>query len=217
MTDVAGAALARIGRRERKRAALRIGLLDELRTRIESSPFEQITIRGLADALDVSEPTVFAQFPTKRSLLTYHIHVWRIGAMLAVDGADEGAPFLQAFFARTADDILLGPRLWFEISAEIARGGGLCEPIEVGDAERLLAFADERALGIEPVSQRSLFAQHVQLLSGPNHTKEQVLDDLLSAFYGVPLALGQHRLADLHGTYRRAVESALESSLGAAP
>lgn len=198
--------------RERKRARIRVGLWEALKERIEATPFADISVRELAAAVEVSEPTFFAHFACKAQLLAYHICLWRIGTCLAASRHPDGGPFLRAFFAGTAESILAGPRMWFEITAEVAHGAGVCEALDISAAERLLVFGDEAALAVPVTPQASLFARHLAVIRQQDHPGlevDQATTALLAAFYGVPLALGQDRLSELPGAYRRQLEHVL--------
>jgi AcrR family transcriptional regulator len=162
----------------------------------------------------VSEPTFFAHFTSKSQLLAYHICLWRIGTTMAASRHPDGAAFLRAFFTSTAESILDGPRLWFEITAEVARGAGLCEILDISDAERLLVFDDEAALGVPITPQADLFANHLAAArqdGRPGLDVSQSATALLAAFYGVPLALGPGRLGELASAYHCQLDRILAS------
>ena len=188
--------------RERKRARLRVGLWRALRERIEHTAFADIPVRELTAAAEVSEPTFFAHFGSKTDLLAYHICMWRIGTVLAADGASDGVDFIRRFFDETARSIVAGPRMWFEITAEVARGGGICAVLDISAAERLLVFDDPRALDVALTPQADLFRRHL----APSPGAEAAVTGLLAGFYGVPLALGADRLDDLQEGYRTLVD-----------
>jgi AcrR family transcriptional regulator len=212
VTAQAAASFDRYPLRERKHARIRVGLWQALKDRIETTAFDSISVRELAAAVEVSEPTFFAHFASKAQLLAYHICLWRIGATMAASRHPDGAAFLRAFFTSTAGSILDGPRLWFEITAEIARGAGLCEALDIGDAERLLVFSDEAALGVPVTPQAGLFARHLAAAredGRPGLDVGQATTALLAAFYGVPLALGPGRLGELASTYHSQLERVL--------
>lgn len=198
--------------RERKRARLRVGLWSALRDRIERMPFAEITVRQLAADLEISEPTFFAHFATKTELLAYHICLWRIDTVHAASRAGEGIGFLRGFFDQTARSIQAGPRLWYEITAEVARGGGVCTQIEISPAERLLAFGDPAMLRVHGAPQPELFEQHLTKAKAAGEYPGRVPDavtSLLTGFYGVPLALGRDRLDELPAAYRRQLDHVL--------
>ncbi|MBB4935465.1 AcrR family transcriptional regulator [Lipingzhangella halophila] len=198
--------------RERKRARLRVGLWRALKERIETTPFTDISVRELTAAMEVSEPTFFAHFTSKAQLLAYHIALWRIGTTLEAAHHPDGAPFLRAFFTSTAEAIRESPQMWFEITAEVARGAGLCEAPEISAAERLLVFGIDEALAVPATPQSELFARHLATAwgQGPDDPDvDQATTALLAAFYGVPLALGHDRLDELDGAYHHQIEHVL--------
>jgi AcrR family transcriptional regulator len=204
--------LAGISLRERKRARLRVGLWSALRTRIERTPFAEITVRELAADLEISEPTFFAHFAGKSELLAYHIGLWRIDTTLAARAGTDGIGFVYRFFEHTAHTIREGPRMWFEITAEVARGGGVCAPVDIGPAERLLVFGDRAALDVPARSQADLFADHLTAAAAAGSLGGSVLaaaTALLTGFYGVPLALGPGRLTELSAAYRAHLDHVL--------
>jgi AcrR family transcriptional regulator len=214
VTAQAAASIDRYPLRERKRARIRVGLWQALKDRIETTAFADISVRELAAAVEVSEPTFFAHFTSKAQLLAYHICLWRIGTCLAASRHPDGAPFLRAFFAGTAESIVEGPRLWFEITAEIARGAGLCQALDISDAERLLVFQDQAALGVPVTPQADLFARHLTAARQdglPGLNVGQATTALLAAFYGVPLALGPGRLDELADAYHSQLDRILAS------
>ncbi|MCJ1709124.1 TetR/AcrR family transcriptional regulator [Microbacterium sp. VKM Ac-2923] len=58
-----------IGRRERKKAATRKAISDAATVLFVERGFDQVSIREVADAADVSPTTVFAHFPQKEALV----------------------------------------------------------------------------------------------------------------------------------------------------
>ena len=204
--------LAGIPLRERKRARLRVGLWSALRTRIERTPFADITVRELAADLEISEPTFFAHFATKTDLIAYHIGLWRIDMALSAGPGGDGIGFVYRFFEHTARAVREGPRMWFEITAEVARGGGVCVPVDIGPAERLLVFDDPAALEVPVRPQDELFAEHLTAAGRFAGRIPQTVTALLAGFYGVPLALGPDRLAELDAAYRAHLDDVLSVS-----
>ncbi|WP_217167404.1 TetR/AcrR family transcriptional regulator [Streptomyces sp. AC512_CC834] len=57
------------GRRERKKAATRAGILEAATTLFLERGFDAVTVREIADAADVSPKTVFSHFPQKEALV----------------------------------------------------------------------------------------------------------------------------------------------------
>jgi hypothetical protein len=95
--------------------------------------------------------------------------------------------------------------MWFEITAEVARGGGVCAQIDIGPAERLLVFDDPAALDVPAATQADLFAHHIGIAAADGRFTGSVpaaVTALLTGFYGVPLAIGPDRLDELDAAYR---------------
>lgn len=57
------------GRRERKKAATRAGILEAATSLFLERGFDAVTVREIADAADVSPKTVFTHFPHKEALV----------------------------------------------------------------------------------------------------------------------------------------------------
>ena len=66
------------GRRDRKLAQTRLALLTALRERLAERPLEEINVRELAEAADVSEATFYNHFPTKTDLAIYFVQLWSV-------------------------------------------------------------------------------------------------------------------------------------------
>ncbi|PTT23084.1 MULTISPECIES: TetR/AcrR family transcriptional regulator [Microbacterium] len=60
---------AEVGRRERKKAATRKAISDAATLLFIERGFDEVSIREIADAADVSPTTVFAHFPQKEALV----------------------------------------------------------------------------------------------------------------------------------------------------
>jgi AcrR family transcriptional regulator len=87
------------GRRERKKRERRDAIARHALALFAAQGFDSVTIREIAEAADVSEPTVFNYFPTKESLV-FHQDQAREAAMIeAVRERAEGTAVLVAFEA----------------------------------------------------------------------------------------------------------------------
>jgi AcrR family transcriptional regulator len=87
------------GRRERKKRERRDAIAQHALALFAAEGFDNVTIREVAEAADVSEPTVFNYFPTKENLV-FHQDQAREAAMLAaVRERAVGMSVLTAFQA----------------------------------------------------------------------------------------------------------------------
>ena len=94
------------GRRDRKLAQTRLALLTALRERLAERPLEEINVRELAEAADVSEATFYNHFPTKTDLAVYFVQLWSVDAGWHAAAADRHGPraaFTAIFDATAAD------------------------------------------------------------------------------------------------------------------
>lgn len=85
-----------MGRRERKKAATRQALADAALDLFLEHGFDEVSIRDVAEAADVSTTTLFKHFPSKEALL-FDMDADREAALVgAVRDRAPGTPLLQA-------------------------------------------------------------------------------------------------------------------------
>lgn len=186
--------------RERKFARTKLGLLRAALERIEQRPLDEISVKELCGAAEVSEATFFNYFPRKADILTYFTQLWslEIAWQLAhtVQSRD-GVDAIAEIFRFAARKIQEQPGTIGEVIAFQARNRDRHRPPEPGRAERLLAFPDHA--GIERFAadgMDQLFARHLQYaiehgqLPANTHLRSAMIG-LVSIFYGVPLTLAQ--------------------------
>jgi AcrR family transcriptional regulator len=132
------------GRRDRKLAQTRLALLTALRERLAERPLEEINVRELAEAADVSEATFYNHFPTKTDLAVYFVQLWSIDAGWHAAAADRHGPraAITAIFDATAADVARAPRVMGEVIAVQARLSGRAAPPPLTALEKRLAFPD---------------------------------------------------------------------------
>lgn len=184
--------------RQRKFARTKLGLLNALKQQLRRKPFEEITIRALCDAVEISEASFFNYFPRKTDLLLYHIQLWSIemawfGRTRAT--ADGGLAAIEDIFARSAAEVARHPALMAEIIASQARLDELPEFGGVSRAERLLAFPDldgiedVQGLGLDellpPLLERAVNAGELPATTD----RGAALIALAGIFLGLPVVL----------------------------
>ncbi len=199
------------GRRERKWAQTRIALLTALRTRLAERPLEDIGVRELADAADISEATFFNYFPSKTDLALYFVQVWSIDVGWFARGADVAGPraAISAIFDATAAAIVAAPRVMGELIAVQARIDLRTAPTALTALEKQLAFPDRP--GVETLDEVGLdgllpprLARARKLGELPRAVDlDQALLALVSVFFGVPMLLARRSPGDVAAVYRR--------------
>ncbi len=199
------------GRRERKHAQTRLALLGALRDRMATRPLEEIGVRELAEAADVSEATFYNYFPSKADLALYFVQVWTIdvGWHAAQAGAAGPRAAIAAIFEATAQQIVLAPRVMGEIIAVQSRLDVTPSLAPMSALEKRLAFP-ERA-GIEAIEAIGLDGLLPPLLVAARKCGElprtvnldAALLALVSVFFGVPLILARRAPTTIAAAYRQ--------------
>src|SRR6187397_1267018 len=87
-----------IGRRERKKAATRKNISDVATTLFLERGFDNVSIREVADAADVSPTTVFAHFSQKEALVFDEDDEQRDRLVAAVRGRRVGTTINRALY-----------------------------------------------------------------------------------------------------------------------
>jgi AcrR family transcriptional regulator len=200
-----------ISLRERKYARTKLALLDAALNRLVDRPFDAISVKELCDEALVSEATFFNYFPKKTDLLIYFIQLWSIDVAwhgVAASKGRGGLAAIEAHFARTAERARRRPRVMNEIIAFMARQREefLFKPVSL--AERLMAFPDwDNVAALPDDAFDSLFEPNIraaiELGELPRRTDVGYTQVALQTiFFGVPLALGIERAADVGKTYK---------------
>lgn len=206
--------MADLGRRERKHAQTRLALLAALTERLAERPLEEISVRELAAAADISEATFFNHFPAKLDLAIYFVQIWSLDAAWRARAAERTSTraAIAAVFDATADVVARHPRVMAEIIVVQARLPGRMTPPPLTRAERQLAYPDRP--GIEAIEAAGLDDILPPLLDRAVERgelpatvdRQQAFLALTAIFFGVPLVLGPrapHLVAD---AYRRQLD-----------
>lgn len=184
--------------RERKLARSRLTLLDAFVERMDQRPIEEIAVRELCAAAEVSEATFFNLFDGKPELVVFFIQLWSLEMAWVARGvlADKGAlAAIEAVFAQTATSVAAHPRVMGEVIAAQARLDGPPPHRTLTLAERLLRFPDHP--GIEALPAEGLDALFPWLLDEAVRRGELPADtdlrflflNLAAIFFGTPIAL----------------------------
>jgi AcrR family transcriptional regulator len=184
--------------RQRKFARTRLGLARVLADALGSEGFEEIPVKRLCRAAEVSEATFFNYFPRKQDLMTYLAHLWVLELGWHVQrakGEAQGLVVVDKLFAEVARTCERRPGVLAELLAWIARGGALNNGLEVSELEKQLAFPELQ--GVEAIPIKGIDAWLLPNLEAaiargdlPENTlMPLLLNALLSVLFGVPLTL----------------------------
>jgi AcrR family transcriptional regulator len=131
--------------RQRKYARTKLGLLHAALEEIRARPLEEVRVKDLCQAVEISEASFFNYFPRKSDLLVYYVQLWSIEMAWHARRLAEtrgGLAAIEEIFRITADRTVENPAPMGEIVAWQARSPAPPELAVVGLAERLLAFSD---------------------------------------------------------------------------
>ncbi len=184
--------------RARKHARARLALLDAWLERVETRPTEEISVRELCQAAEVSEASFFNYFGSKDALIVYFVQLWGLEmGWHARRASRERGPLagIAEIFARTAAAVSASPRVMGEVLAGQARLDRAPELLPVTPAERALRFPDLDDLDSLPAAGLEVLLPTLAeeaLAKGelPPGTDLRLLVITLAAlFFGTPLVL----------------------------
>ncbi len=184
--------------RERKHARTKLGLLDAALRAIASRPFDEVTVRELCAAVQVSEASFFNYFPRKGDLLTYFVQLWSIEMAwhaARLEASAGGLAAIEGIFVRTAREFAAHPEPMAEVIAGQVRLRTAPEFAEITPAERLLRYPGLD--GIESVEGRGLQELLPPLIRAaiargelPRRTDaDALLVALATVFLGLPVVM----------------------------
>lgn len=200
--------------RERKAARLRLDLTAALRVRLDERTLDQITVRELCEAVEISDGTFFNHFPSKADLAFFFVQLWAIDAgWHAAQAAPRGArAAIEAIFDMTAAQASAHPRVMGEIIALQARMPPGLGPRPVSSAERALAFPGRVGLDqLGDLGLDSLLPPLIERAAASGELPASVdrqctLLALCNVFFGVPLLLGPRAPQLIGAAYRQQLD-----------
>lgn len=203
--------LADLPLRTRKRAALRIALVDALVGQLATRTLAEVPVEELARAAGISQATFFNHFPGKVDLLTHFVQLWslRMSALGRRVAAAEASALaaVEALFTATAAEAGAAPNVLLEIIGHQALAATRPRPPVVELAERLLLLPEEDDVASLP--DQGLGALLPELLGLavrrgelPRATEVPALTlAVASIFFGAPVVLGRSQLGQLGPLY----------------
>lgn len=184
--------------RERKLARSRLALLDAFVARLDQRPIEEISVRELCAAAEVSEATFFNHFDGKAELVVFFIQLWSLEqAWYARKNlAERGAlAAVEELFERTAVSVAEHPRVMGEVVAAQARLAAPVPHRALTPAERMLRFPELPGIEALPAEGQEsllpgLLEEAVRRGELPPGTDVQgIFLHLAALFFGTPTAL----------------------------
>ncbi len=196
------------GLRERKFARTRLKLARVLVERLQMSTLDEIVVRDLCDACEISEATFFNYFPRKVDLLDYYTQLWMLElTWRCQNSGKQGLAAVGVSFEFMASSFQARTGVMSEIIARQALLREKPQPVELTLAERMIAFPE--FAGIEELAvggvDKAWWPALEQAMRGgelpSNAHMPTVMVGLASIFYGLPLIMRQGKVSAIGNAY----------------
>lgn len=128
--------------REKKQATQKLKILDAIDEKLKTKALSDISVKEIANELEISEMTFFNYFGSKKEVLIYFIELWSLQMQMCIEGL-KPLKAIYRIFEETAIMIEKNPNLFMEIVASMALQGISKKDIQIGKAERILRFGIE--------------------------------------------------------------------------
>lgn len=198
----------KIGLRERKFAKTRLKLAEALVKRLQGSTLEDIVVRDLCDDAEISEATFFNYFPRKVDLLDYYTQLWMLDLNWRCQNSQRsGLDAIGVSFDYMGLAFQNQTGVMSEIIGRQALQREKPAPVEIGLAERVIAYPDHDGIEDLPIGgvDKAWLPALEQAIRGgelpPNCHMPTVMVGLASIFYGVPLVVRQSNVTAISNMY----------------
>jgi len=200
--------LTQIPLRERKYATQKLKILDTFDEKLKEKSLADISVKEIAQALEISEMTFFNYFKSKREVLVYFIELWSLEMQLKIE-KKQPKDAIYLLFEETAKLIEQNYQLFMEIVSAMALYGMPKKDIAIGRAERLIRF------GVECEHQEGGFRELIMpLIEKINIAQERelfVYTALHNTLFSTPLLMKYQGFGSLKERYFEQIDSILES------
>jgi len=128
--------------REKKYATQKLKILDAFDEKLKAKSLAEISVKEIAQELNISEMTFFNYFGSKKEVLIYFIELWSLEMQMDIEDY-EPIDAIYRIFEKTAETIEKNPNLFMEIVASMALQGFANKDISIGKAERIMRFGED--------------------------------------------------------------------------
>lgn len=201
------------GLRERKKAQLKLDLLDAMLVKMERYDFDGIKVSEICDMVSISEVTFFKYFDRKDELLLYYMQVWAYKRELRLhkEGRKTGIAAIYSIF----DDIAKTP----DAKKKMNTFSGFFSRLKKKPDEVNLSLCEKWLINKDVVLEKSsgLDEQLIEAIDQGKKTGEinkdidtEAMHILLATiFYGTPL-IAHMTDADLQSYYADSLDMILK-------
>jgi len=197
------------GRRERKKAASKIELMNQLLYLLEERALGEITVEQVCAAVGISKVTFFNYFDSKEQVLEYFVHRWQFETAYVIER--EGLAGREALY-RIFDTVgahAAGGRVMHAVTLFFLKTENFA-PMHISDYEYYLFNPDAFSAGVRPGRVGDLFAAALSSYHLPAAAVEHAVSALVAGFYGVPVRVKASAGDDLKQAYRHFVDAVID-------
>ncbi|MDH4200436.1 MAG: TetR/AcrR family transcriptional regulator [Spirochaetia bacterium] len=191
--------ISKYGLRDIKFGRARLAILDAFLQSLAKTPYEQILIKDLCRAAEISEPSFYNYFPRKDDLFLYFISLWSVDAQLHCFKDTKGISTIHKVYSYTARQMsrqavpLMKEIIAYQAKTNVSARVSQIKPVSA--AEKILVFGNVPDIekipdqGLGPIIRSNLEAakQSGEISSKVNI---EVIGLILgSLFFGIPVLL----------------------------
>lgn len=193
--------------REKKYATLKLKILDTFSQKLKSKSLADISVKEIAQALDISEMTFFNYFKSKKEVLIYYIELWSLQMQLSIE-AKTPLEAIYKIFEETAIMIEDNPNLFMEIVASMALQGMNKKDIVITKAERVLRFGKD--ISYEVGGFREIMMPLIEKLTISKEQEILIYMSLFNTCFATPLMMKCQNFGSLKERYFEQVDMILK-------
>jgi AcrR family transcriptional regulator len=198
--------------RERKRAKLRLALLESLLSLLEDMALPEISVEMICERAETNKVTFFQNFKHKEQLLDYFVCRWGYDRSLEIEhGKREGYEGLKSVFSSISRDPL-GLKIMVALVGYYARLREVPEMPAISACEYELFNSEAYGKKVRPRTLEQIFIHYLsQIPRIPKKDHKEILQLLVAVLYGVPVQmhLKLKPVSEMPAAYNLALSSAL--------
>lgn len=201
------------GLREKKKAILKIALLDEMLKLLRIKELNQISVDELCYNTNTTKVTFFKYFTHKEQVLDYFLKKWHYDRSYEVFSNNfHGRQGLNQIFKTISDDLQLGKKIMISLVHYYSKLTDEPAAIPISAYEYFLFNEDAYRNQVQPMDLFQLFTHYLLEIEGIdpeaiNETNYQ----LLALLYGVPIQVHMMKLENMYPFYELGLNSILSN------
>lgn len=199
------------GLREKKRAKLKVGLLDEMIHLLKTKDINHISVEELCYNSNTTKVTFFKYFSHKEQVLDYFIMRWLYDRSYEVYSKHfHGRDGLKQIFRAISLEHGVGKKIMISLIHYYIKLTDVPESIPISEYEYCLFNEEAYRHQVRPMTLFELFSHYLLEIEGINPSEiDEINNQLFALMYGVPIQVHMMKLEDLFPFYEMGINSIL--------